>query len=296
MRNPKTVDYHVDYFIDQCASDEMTLANIDDCAHILGLTEVAVLKHYSKGLPNGEKAWISWKCVVPDQFDAYLKDIASFQSNYGIRFFSGVETELVNESGEINIEPEQQKRLDMVALSFHYMPDLDILKMDLMEYPRFLGQYKEQCNTKAVNNILRWEEKVRSIGAQPIVEGLVNAYINAIRKNVKVRTLSHLGNCIWQLDDYKAPVYDMPPSKQIALLEPLMKCMAEQEVLWEIHSVEEKDYPIYKRANELGVRFCSTVDSHFIQNGWANLINHNHNIASFERYDIKMGVLKIDET
>lgn len=295
MRNPQTVDYHVHYFLDRCAAAEMTLENIDNSAHDLGLTEVAILKHYSKGLPNNQPDWINWHRIIPEQFETFLKDVGAYQSRHGIRFFSGVETELVNEDGEINIESESQARLDMVALSFHYPPDLNVLKMDLMEYPPYINQYKANDNLQSVKNILNWEEKVKSIGPQPIIEGLVNAYIKAILTNPKIRTLSHMGDGIYPLDWYKVPVYDLPKSKQIELLEPLMNIVADHEILWETHGVNDQDYPIYQRAKELGVKFCCTVDAHFIQNGWANLMDHHFKVPTFHQYGIPLGVLKIDE-
>lgn len=49
-------DYHVHYFVDGYAHEEMTLANIEREAVRLGLEEVCVLKHYSQELPNGEEA------------------------------------------------------------------------------------------------------------------------------------------------------------------------------------------------------------------------------------------------
>ena len=51
------VDYHVHYYLDKCASSDMTLPNIDDCSNKLGIKEVAVLKHYSHCMPNGEDDW-----------------------------------------------------------------------------------------------------------------------------------------------------------------------------------------------------------------------------------------------
>ena len=56
-------DYHVHYYIDGCAADEMTFPNIEKKALELGLDEISVLKHHSRRMPNGEAVWVCWKRV-----------------------------------------------------------------------------------------------------------------------------------------------------------------------------------------------------------------------------------------
>ena len=56
--NEMKADYHVHYYIDSCAADEMTFPNIEKKALELGLDEISVLKHHSRRMPNGEAAWV----------------------------------------------------------------------------------------------------------------------------------------------------------------------------------------------------------------------------------------------
>ena len=56
-------DYHVHYYIDGCAADDMTFENIERKALSIGLDEITVLKHYSRRMPNGRPEWVFWKQV-----------------------------------------------------------------------------------------------------------------------------------------------------------------------------------------------------------------------------------------
>jgi len=60
----------------------------------------------------------------------------------------------------------------------------------------------------------------------------------------------------------------------LRLMEPLMLCMLEHQVLWELHTMAPKQKAILFRANELGVRFSATADAHYITGGWANISDH----------------------
>ena len=127
-------DYHVHYYIDACANESMTFENIENEAYKLGLEEIAVLKHYSATLPNGKQDWVCWHRIIPAEFEKYLKEKNEYKPKHLIKIYSGVETELVNERGDINIPQEAIDRIDRVALSVHYMIDLECLDMDLMLY------------------------------------------------------------------------------------------------------------------------------------------------------------------
>lgn len=115
MNSAKNADYHIHYFLDACARQDMTLPNIAEKARAGGFEEIAVLKHYSESLPNGEADWVNWRRIKPAQFKAYLEDIARFEAPGNLRIYSGVETELVNDKGDINIPAEDQAKIDMAA-------------------------------------------------------------------------------------------------------------------------------------------------------------------------------------
>ena len=253
-------DYHVHYYTDKCASPEMTLPNIIAEAQKAGLNEIAVLKHYSKSLPNGGDNFESWYRIVPEEFEEYLSDIAQFKSlrNSGdFRIYSGVETELVSEDGIINIENEQQQRVDIVALSAHYLPYL--------------------CAPDLYNS-------------EKIIQGLANAYCNAIRKNPKVRTLAHMGDGLGLLREC-FDVDKIETDKLVNLMEPLMICMRKHDVLWELTTEMPMQKDIILHANKLGVRFCATADAHFISNGWANISEHNKAEEIIDSLELNRGYL-----
>lgn len=127
-------DYHVHYYIDGCAADDMTFENIERKALSIGLDEITVLKHYSRRMPNGRPEWVFWKQVKEEQWRRYLEEYEAYGTS-GLVIHSGTESELCGEDGEINIPDDEAAKVDMVALSVHYMPDLDGLKMDFLLYP-----------------------------------------------------------------------------------------------------------------------------------------------------------------
>jgi histidinol phosphatase-like PHP family hydrolase len=237
----------------------MTLPNIDDCSNKLGIKEVAVLKHYSHCMPNGEDDWANWHKIKPEQFERYLDEVRSYKSRFGIIFRTGVETELLNTKGDINIPPEAQDRIDMVALSMHHMIDMPKLPLDATHYPPHCSEGDPW--------IMEWDKKVRDLGAEYFVESIVEANCNAIKRFPKVKTLSHLNDGLYMLRDYRVPVEEIPDDTLVELMEPLMKCMAENDVLWEIGGQKIYRYAVLNRAKELGVKFVPTGDAHFLGNG-----------------------------
>lgn len=268
VTHERQVDYHVHYHIDRCASDCMTLENIDAYAHRLGLTELTVLKHYSHAMPNGEAHWANWHRIIPAEFDAYLSDLGRFRSRHGIMIHSGAETELLNQAGDINIPPTAQDRLDMVALSMHHMIGLDALPLDAGCYP--------PNSTDADRGWLeRWSERVNDVGPGAFVDGIVEANINAIRRFPKIRTLAHMHDGLYMLRDYRVPVDTLSDDELIGRMEPLMRCMAEHGVLWELQGRSVTRPAVLRRANELGVLFAATGDAHFLEGSpWGNFSDH----------------------
>lgn len=198
--NEMKADYHVHYYIDSCAADEMTFPNIEKKALELGLDEISVLKHHSRRMPNGEAAWVCWKRVKPEEWQRYLDEYAAYRPEKLV-IHSGVESELCSEDGEINISDEEAAKIDMIALSVHYMPDLAGLKMDFLLYPD-LNFCPAQNNDEGRRELARWREKAAAFGAENAIKGLVNGYCNAIRAHKKVRTLSHMYDGLLPLRTY----------------------------------------------------------------------------------------------
>jgi len=248
----------------------MTVQNIAAEAKRIELQEIAVLKHYSRQLPNNQAQYQDWHRIRPQEFELFLSELDGFSSTDGLQIFSGVETELINEDGVINIEVEQQQRVDMVALSVHFMPYLDVLDLGIDNYPHILSPSTEAYRA----SIEPWLHKVKQVGAEDIIRALVNAYCNAIQRNPKVRTLAHMMDGLEPLRLYQIDVDSVEIDTLVSLMEPLMHCMREHQVLWELHTMPIKQKTILQFANALGVRFCATADAHFISGGWANMSDH----------------------
>lgn len=262
------VDYHIHYYMDICAHKEMTLDNIEAEAARLGLEEICILKHYSDRLPNGKKEWVHWKQVVPEQFEDFLKDVRSFRSQNGIRILAGVESELLNEEGEINIGGAAMDAVDSVSLSVHWIPALKALSADPVLYPGDIGRISAEAADA-------WRRMVAKTGAEEIVKGLVNCYINAIARNPKVRMLAHMNDGLNTLRSYEIPVEDLGGQKLAKLMEPLFTVCVQKKVLWEIAESPVKCEAVLERADEFGVRFSATVDAHFLHaEGWSHLYDH----------------------
>lgn len=275
-------DYHVHYFLDGCAHEEMTLANIEREAARLDLDEICVLKHYSQELPNGEDVWVHWKRIIPEQFAAFLKDIRNHKSSSGVSMLAGVETEIVDDSGQVNISPEDADNLDVLVLSAHWLPRMSILEMD----PDLIPGQLDKSPPAA---LAHWREKVQECGAEAIVENFVSSYVHAIERNAKVLVLGHMSDGLLPLRKYDVPVDALSDKKLALLMEPLMLACAEKEVLWELKEDPVKRASILQRANALGVRFSATADAHYLQtDGWSNLRDH----FKAEEYIASLGLTK----
>ena len=262
-------DYHVHYFVDRCVNEEMTLANIEKEAVRLGLDEICVLKHYSQELPNGEASWMFWKRIIPEQFTAFIKDIRGYKVSSSISMLAGVETEIVDDSGKVNISAEDADALDALILSVHWLPSLSVIDVDPDLRPT-------QFDKSPVDAVARWRDKVQECGAEPILKNFVSSYVQAIECNPKVRVLAHMSDGLLPLRGYEVPVDDLSDQELDLLMEPLMVACVEHEVLWELTSEPVKRPSILKKANDVGVRFTATADAHFLESdGWANLRDHS---------------------
>ncbi len=255
-------DYHVHYHLDACAAAEMTFPNIDEMAHQLGLTEIAVLAHCSSELPNGGTHWGFWHQIVPARFQTYLEEYRAFRSRYGLRILTGVETELIDSAGRIAVTPEIAGQLDMIALSLHYLPNIDLLPWMPDEYPLALG------TDDAKAQFSHWREEMRRFSTAEILEAIVDAYCAAIKRNPKVRSLAHCDDISYTLGIYGFSYNGLSEERLTAITEPLMRTAAEQDVLWEITGGCNLTRPMFRRAKELGVRFSPTADAHFLNSSW----------------------------
>ncbi len=120
---PEATDYHVHCHLDGCSARDMTLAAIYESALEAGLREICVVKHYSHKMPNGDDTWLYWKRTKPEDFDRYLQEFEDTAQPAGLRVLSGVETELVDSDGGINIPPDAAARIDLVLVSNHWLPE-----------------------------------------------------------------------------------------------------------------------------------------------------------------------------
>lgn len=289
------VDYHIHYFIDKCARDEMTLKNIEQISHELGLTEICVLKHYCHQLPNDKDEFITWYHIKEEEFEYFLKDFASYQQKYDIQMFSGVETELLDEEGRINIPTQQSKRVDSIALSCHWLPNLNVLPMDLMVYPDPDFYTTEDEQQHALQEVVKWKEKIASVPTEDIITGYINAYVNAIESHDKIKTLSHMYDGCYPLDLYHVPVDSIEKDKLIQLMQPLFQICAKKNVLWELLATPVKRPYLLQAAAKHGVHFCASSDSHMIQNGWGNLIDHHKAEAYIDSLGLPKGKINMTQ-
>ena len=174
----------------------------------------------------------------------------------------------------------------MVALSVHYMPDLDGLKMDFLLYPD-LNFCPEQNNEEGRRELARWREKAAAFGAENAVKGLVNGYCNAIRAHKKVRTLSHMYDGLLPLRTYTFDVDALGEKRCIELFEPLFAVMRDNEVRWELTGGAGCRGSGPRRADEMGVRFIATADAHFLDGGWGPFTHHDGAEAVIDRLGLR---------
>ncbi|MFA6730383.1 MAG: hypothetical protein WCR95_05240 [Eubacteriales bacterium] len=288
--NRKTKDYHIHYYLDACARAEMTFPAIEVACRKIGLDEIAVLKHYSSTLPNGKDDWVYWHRIKEDDWNRYLKEYSEYKPEK-LKIRSGVETELKNESGDINIPASEQEKIDMCALSVHYMIDLDGFDMDFYLYPN-LAACPGFDNIYGREQRQKWIDKVNDAGPERLITGLANGYINAIRRFPKIKTLAHMADGMLPLRTYLCDVDSLGFDKCVELLEPLMKTAAEAGVLWELYGEDVVNEKVLVRAGELGVKFCATGDAHMISGGWGPIDGREKAERLIDRLGLSRGVIE----
>ncbi len=257
-------DYHIHHHLDSCAAAEMTLPNIDEAAHQMGFTEITVLAHGSSQLPFGKKDWGLWHQLNPQRFEAYMEEHRSFHSPHGLRILTGVETELIDQAGHVAVSEDVANRIDMVALSLHYLPELDIFSWMPDEYPSNRRTEAQKAQFEV------WRQEMSAIPTEDVLAAVVEAYCAAIRRNPRVRSLAHCDDISYTLEAYGFSYESISDERLTQLLEPLMRVAAEHQVLWEITGICPIR-PLFQRARELGVRFTPTSDAHFIDRSWGPL-------------------------
>lgn len=287
----KKADYHIHNYFDICATPEMTFSNIDDKSYSLELEEISVLTHYCQAMPNEKNAWVSWKTVNLDKFNAFIEEAQNYKSHHNIRFFRGVETELMNDKGDINIPLAEQEKIDMVALSVHFLPSMSFIPMEMEKEVDITG-FPLKCSEETKSALEKWYTLVESVGVEKVLEGIVNGYMNAVKRFPKVRTLSHAYDILQILVSYHLNPTQIPETKAIEIIEPLMYTLKDHSVLWELTHHEVLYPAILKRANEIGVRFTPTCDAHFLgYHPWGSFNDHDKAEELIEKYGLQKGNL-----
>ncbi len=264
-------DFHIHYHLDSCGADEMTMPNIEKACIDLGIDEGAVLKHYSMCMPNGEKDWAAWHVQGTAELDRFLEEYHAYTPEKVI-FHCGVETELLNDKGDINIPLSDQEKVDIVQLSIHSMIGTEKLPMDFLLFPDayFSPEFGTQQGQKMWQE---WKERVAEVGTEYLVSATVSGYLNALKRFPKIKSLAHMGNGIAHLNRYGADMTAVSQARMIEIFEPLMKYMAEKGIYWEL-TAGGMNENLFKRGYELGVIFTCTADGHQLYEGWGPLCNH----------------------
>lgn len=272
---PELTDYHVHCHLDGCASPDMTLAAIYAEAARAGLQEICVVKHYSHELPNQADSWVHWKRTRPEAFESYLDEFQRTPRPKGLRVLSGVETELLNAAGDINIPTAQADRLDMVLVSNHWIPDAPGLSrawLPLLEKgPLPSGRPAEE--------LAPWIAAVKEAGAEPFVRAVCDGNANAVRRHPKVRVLAHLSDGLHVLRAFRVPVDDLSDDCLLERTLPVIQACAARRALWELSPEIPRRTNLVREAGRQGVQFTGTVDAHFLSNpAWGYALADHHRV------------------
>lgn len=259
---PEKTDYHVHCHLDGCAARDMTLSAIYEEAVKAGLREICVLKHYSHRLPNNGDEWVNWKRTKPEDFTRFLKEFETTPQPAGLRVLSGVETELLDADGSVNITPEAAAQIDLILLSNHWMPEgpgLSRAWQPLLTRPVLPAQME-------YGEMKPWIETISKTGAAPYVKAVCDGNAAAIAKNKKVRALAHLGDGFGILRAFRIPVDNLDDDTLLELATPVIDACLQYNALWELTPSVPRRTSIVREANRRGVGFTGTVDAHFLHN------------------------------
>lgn len=268
--NPSRTDYHVHCHRDGCAAKDMTLAAIYAEAVRAGLEEICVVKHYSHVLPNNGDVWCNWKRTDAEAFDAFLDEFRTTPRPEGLSVLTGVETELLNIEGDINIPAEQAEKIDLTLVSNHWLPDAPGLERI---WRPLLGEGKLPCNMP-LEQLTPWLEEIKKQGPEPYVRALFEGNANAVRKNPKAKVIAHLGDGgLHVMRAFRVPADDISDDRLLELAEPLFAACVETGALWEMTPGMPRRTNLVHEANRRGVRFTGTVDAHFLTNpAWGHTL------------------------
>lgn len=266
---PDRTDYHVHCHLDGCAARDMTLAAIYEEAVRAGLREICVVKHYSHALPNGGDAWINWKRTRPEDFDRFLAEFEATPQPAGLSALSGVETELLDAEGNINITPEAAARIDLILLSNHWLPEGPGLST---AWQPLLTKGVLPCQMEP-NDLAPWLEAVRDSGPAPFTKAVCDGNAAAVARHDKVRILAHLGDGFHALRAFRVPVDELDDDTLLELAAPVMDACARHGALWELTPSKPLRTAVVREADRRGVSFTGTVDAHFLRNpAWGHTL------------------------
>jgi histidinol phosphatase-like PHP family hydrolase len=240
----------------------MTLAAVYAEAVRVGLQEICVVKHYSHDLPNRSDRWVNWKRTKPEAFYGFLEEFRNTPAPAGLHVLAGVETEVINTAGDINIPAWQVAHLDMALVSNHWLPEGPGLARSWMP---LLGEGRGKLPLyRPVETLGPWLSDLEEAGPEPYVRAVCEANANAIRRNPKVKVLAHLDDGLHVLRQFRVPVESMSDDRLIELAIPVMQACVERQVLWEVSTLEGVRTSIVQEANRRGVTFTATADAHFL--------------------------------
>ena len=146
-----------------------TVADNAAAADRLGLKELAVTDHGFNHPAFGLK-----KRKMPH----LLKDVAAANENYGVKVLTGVESNIVSESGKTDLKPVMYDDFDVFLTGFHkfVISDFgDVFKLFLPNYLR---------------------DGLKMKAPRSLVERTTRTYINVIKNN-PVDAITHMNFCVF---------------------------------------------------------------------------------------------------
>ena len=161
-----TADYHTHT---RYSHGSGTVADNAAAADRLGLKELAVTDHGFNHPAFGLK-----KRKMPH----LLKDVAAANENYGVKVLTGVESNIVSESGKTDLKPAMYDDFDVFLTGFHKFVISDFGDVFKLFLPNYL---RDGLKIKAPRSL---------------VERTTRTYINVIKNN-PVDAITHMNFCVF---------------------------------------------------------------------------------------------------
>ena len=161
-----TADYHTHT---RYSHGSGTVADNAAAADRLGLKELAVTDHGFNHPAFGLK-----KRKMPH----LLKDVAAANENYGVKVLTGVESNIVSESGKTDLKPVMYDDFDVFLTGFHKFVISDFGDVFKLFLPNYL---RDGLKIKAPRSL---------------VERTTRTYINVIKNN-PVDAITHMNFCVF---------------------------------------------------------------------------------------------------